>query len=85
MSLDEQNAIFDGDTTDTTDTTDKGEFDLKAQTDFYRQRYGLKNPYDKLVDNLGNGYENLYGIRNLRVVLHGIYYRAAPTIPTTDT
>ncbi|MBX2994955.1 MAG: hypothetical protein KF681_09035 [Bdellovibrionaceae bacterium] len=59
----------------TGDGGNKGVFDLKAQTDLYRQRYNLKNPYDKLVDNRGNGYEDLYGIRNLRVVLHGIYYR----------
>jgi hypothetical protein len=29
----------------------------------------------KIIDNRGNGYENLYGLRNLRVVLHGVMYR----------
>lgn len=54
---------------------EEGGFNLKEQADYYRQRYNLQNPNDKLVDNRGNGYENLYGIRNLRVVLHGVYYR----------
>jgi hypothetical protein len=27
------------------------------------------------VDNRGNGYESLYGTRNLRAVLNGVYYR----------
>lgn len=50
-------------------------FNLKAQADYYKQRYGLKDPYTKLVSNKGDGYESLYGVRNLRLVLHGIYYR----------
>jgi hypothetical protein len=29
----------------------------------------------KIIDNRGNGYESLYGLRNLRVVLHGVMYR----------
>lgn len=41
----------------------------------YKNRYGLKDPYTKLVDNRGNGYEDLYGVRNFRVVLHGVFYR----------
>lgn len=52
-----------------------GSFDLKAQVDFYKQRYNLKDPYTKLVSNTGTGDDNLYGVRNFRVVLHGIYYR----------
>lgn len=52
-----------------------GSFDLKNQVDFYKQRYNLKDPYTKLVSNTGNGDDNLYGVRNFRVVLHGIYYR----------
>lgn len=48
------------------------------QTDaiyFYQHRYPLTNPYDKLVDNRGNGREDLYGVRNFRAVLNGIVYR----------
>lgn len=29
----------------------------------------------KIIDNRGNGYEPLYGLRNTRVVLHGVLYR----------
>jgi hypothetical protein len=29
----------------------------------------------KIINNYGNGYEPLYGLRNLRVVLHGVMYR----------
>jgi hypothetical protein len=48
---------------------------LKLKSTEYKQRYGLKDPFSKLVDNLGNKYDNLYGVRNFRVVLHGVYYR----------
>ena len=41
----------------------------------YRARYRLADATQKLVDNKGNGYENLYGVRNFRAVLGGIYYR----------
>lgn len=42
---------------------------------FYHQRYGLNNIYDKVVDNHGNGREELYGVRNFREVLKGVVYR----------
>lgn len=42
---------------------------------FYHQRYGLTDIYVKRVDNRGNGYENLYGVRNFREVLSGVLYR----------
>jgi len=42
---------------------------------YYQNRYLLKNPYDKLVDNHGDGYEKLYGVRNFRAVLNGVVYR----------
>lgn len=46
----------------------------------YAQRYeaALGQPnqlISKVTDNKGDGWEDLYGTRNLRVVLHGIYYR----------
>lgn len=50
-------------------------FDLKEQVEIYRHRYGLNDPYVKLIDNRGEGHENLYGVRNFRAVLHGVYYR----------
>ena len=42
---------------------------------FFKQLYPLSDPYQKLVDNKGNGYEDLYGVRNFRVVLYGVMYR----------
>lgn len=41
----------------------------------FDQRYQLNSLNQKLVDNFGDGYENLYGVRNFRVVLRGILYR----------
>lgn len=41
----------------------------------YRSRYKLKNASEKLIDNEGNGYDRLYGLRNMRSVLNGVYYR----------
>ncbi len=38
-------------------------------------RYPVKTASQKLVDNQGNGNESLYGNRNLRAVLNGVYYR----------
>ncbi len=48
---------------------------LKLKSIEYKQRYGLSDVFSKLIDNLGNKYDNLYGVRNFRVVLHGVYYR----------
>jgi hypothetical protein len=51
----------------------EGEFALIEK---YQQRYSaLNDTHTKLVDNRGNGYENLYGVRNLRAVLNGVVYR----------
>lgn len=61
--------------TPTTPAVDPNAFNLKEEADFYKQRYSLKDPNTKLVSDSGKGYEKLYGVRNLRVVLHGVYYR----------
>ena len=37
--------------------------------------YALPDVYTKLVDNYGNGYEELYGTRNFRAILKGVAYR----------
>jgi len=44
-------------------------------SDFYHKRYNLPDVYTKLVDNRGNGHEDLYGTRNFREVLNGVLYR----------
>lgn len=42
----------------------------------YEPFLGMGNDLvSKIIDNKGNGYENLYGLRNFRVVLHGVLYR----------
>lgn len=42
---------------------------------YYKQRYGLVDLYSKRIDNVGEGFEELYGLRNMRVVLQGVFYR----------
>lgn len=42
----------------------------------YQKRYSkLTDTHTKLVDNKGNGYDALYGTRNLRAILNGVVYR----------
>lgn len=41
----------------------------------YRSRYALNNASQKLIDNNGKGFSGLYGTRNFRAVLNGVYYR----------
>lgn len=40
-----------------------------------KERYGLKSTHAKLIDNQGNGHDDLYGVRNLRTVLANTLYR----------
>jgi len=49
-------------------------FNLKDEVDHYK-KYNLNNLYTKLVNDHGDGYEPLYGTRNFRAVLQGVYYR----------
>jgi outer membrane protein OmpA-like peptidoglycan-associated protein len=43
--------------------------------DYYETRYGEKDLMYKIVDNWGNGFDSLYGTRNVRPILHGVAYR----------
>ncbi|CAG5086159.1 OmpA family protein [Parvicella tangerina] len=43
--------------------------------DYYKERYNEKDLMYKIVDNWGNGYDSLYGARNMRPILHGVAYR----------
>lgn len=47
-------------------------FDNFAQ---WKRHYKKNDPYSKITDNRGDGYDDLYGTRNFRIVLHGVYYR----------
>lgn len=46
-----------------------------AYADDGKTLYNLSDAHEALVDNHGNGYQPLYGTRNLRAVLRGVYYR----------
>lgn len=58
-----------------TSTGFAGTTELAEQARKYEQRYQLNSLNEKLVDNHGDGYESLYGVRNFRKVLKGILYR----------
>ena len=45
------------------------------KVNFYKNKFQVKCVDEKITDNKGNGYEELYGTRNFRVILHGIAYR----------
>ncbi len=53
----------------------KSAFSLKEQVEKYQKLYPLEDVYNKQTDNKGNGNDALYGTRNFRVVLNGVYYR----------
>ena len=42
---------------------------------YYKNLYGVECVEEKITDNRGNGFEDLYGTRNFRVILHGVAYR----------
>jgi len=42
---------------------------------YYKNLYGADCVEDKITNNRGNGFEDLYGTRNFRVILHGVAYR----------
>ena len=43
--------------------------------DFYKKRYNETDLMHKVTDNKGDGFDSLYGTRNLRPILHGVAYR----------
>ena len=43
--------------------------------EFYKSRYNETDLLHKITDNYGNKFEELYGTRNMRPILHGIAYR----------
>jgi outer membrane protein OmpA-like peptidoglycan-associated protein len=42
---------------------------------FYKDRYVEEDLMYKITDNKGNGFDSLYGTRNMRPILHGVAYR----------
>lgn len=53
----------------------KAEESLVQVVERYKARYPLADPYAKQVKNDGTGDDALRGVRNFRVVLHGVVYR----------
>lgn len=49
--------------------------DLRSKVEHYKTRYGAKCLSEKITDNHGDGFEELYGTRNMRTILYGIAYR----------
>ena len=43
--------------------------------DYYHNRYQKDFVTDKITNNHGDGNDSLYGTRNMRPVLHGVWYR----------
>jgi len=54
--------------------TDSSSFDF-SKINEYKNRYKVNCLEEKITDNKGNGFEELYGTRNCRTILYGIAYR----------
>ena len=48
---------------------------LQNVVEQYEQKFQFENVFEKLVNNRGQGFDPLYGTRNFREVLKGVYYR----------
>lgn len=48
---------------------------IDDKIEYYKNKYGAKCLNDKITDNFGNGFDALYGTRNMRTILYGIAYR----------
>ena len=48
---------------------------LKEKANYYKNKFRVLCTSDKITDNFGNGFDSLYGTRNMRTILYGIAYR----------
>lgn len=48
---------------------------LRNEVEKWQKEIPLNDPYQKMVNNTGDGDPSLYGTRNFRAVLTGVYYR----------
>ena len=62
-------------TAEETNPTAPTQNELFTEFQTWKNHYKKYEPFSKVTDNRGKGYEDLYGTRNFRVVLHGVYYR----------
>ena len=49
--------------------------DLHSKVEHYKTLFGPRCLSEKITDNHGNGFDALYGTRNMRTILYGIAYR----------
>jgi len=49
--------------------------EVSNKIEYYKNKYGKNCADEKITDNFGNGYDSLYGTRNMRTILYGIAYR----------
>jgi outer membrane protein OmpA-like peptidoglycan-associated protein len=57
------------------DSTVSSEPSYDLDVSYYKNRYVETDLMYKIVDNWGNGFDSLYGTRNMRPILHGVAYR----------
>jgi hypothetical protein len=50
-------------------------WDIQDVADHYQTRFNNPDIFEHITDNTGEGFEDLYGTRNMRMVLKGILYR----------
>ncbi|HRP01993.1 MAG TPA: hypothetical protein PLE30_05020 [Candidatus Kapabacteria bacterium] len=48
---------------------------LEEKVNYYKDKFKVNCLDEKITDNKGNGFDDLYGTRNMRTVLYGIAYR----------
>jgi hypothetical protein len=48
---------------------------LAEKVNFYKSKYKVECVNEKITDNFGNGFDDLYGTRNMRTILFGVAYR----------
>jgi outer membrane protein OmpA-like peptidoglycan-associated protein len=54
---------------------DSSELNIALNPEYYIDRYKGDDLMYKVIDNWGNGFDALYGTRNVRPILHGVAYR----------
>ena len=57
------------------DSTKVNKLTDSLSPNFYKTRYNETDLLHKITDNYGNKFEDLYGTRNMRPILHGVAYR----------
>jgi hypothetical protein len=50
-------------------------FGQSDKVEYYKNKFKVECADEKITDNFGNGFDSLYGTRNMRTILFGIAYR----------